>query len=131
MCGRIGRCDHQDAEAKPAAEAAAEAELDDFEEQEAMTTVYRGWLGVGGALGSVCRAHGAALGVWPDRPVHSAGSRDRPLHFSCVASVQPRLVWFFTWISCLHIITELSYQLQLHLSTSPDTPPVGPTALRE
>ena len=38
MCSRTGRCDAQDAEAE-AAEAAAEAEVDDFEEQEAMPAV--------------------------------------------------------------------------------------------
>ena len=81
MCSRTGRCDPQDVEAE-AAEAAAQAEVDDFEEQEAMPAVYRDSTGMGGALGSALGAHGAALSVWPPGPaVALAGSRVRSLHF--------------------------------------------------
>ena len=50
--------------------------------------------------------------------------------FSCAAWEHRRSMRFFVLFSCPHIMTELSCHLQLHPSTSPDPPPVGPTALR-
>ena len=53
----------------------------------------------------------------------------RTLHFFVCGMGTTSFHAFSMLFSCLHIMSELScHYLQLHLSTSPDTPPVGPRA---